>query len=48
VVLVDGDDLVQIFISFDSIVFTGDGARYSGARTIQALADGTVEDVEYQ
>src|SRR5437660_3157795 len=43
VLLVDGDDLIEIFVAFDSVVFTG-----GVARTIQALADGAVEDVEYQ
>src|SRR5690349_19608413 len=41
--LVDSNDLFKIFVAFDSIVFTGNLAG-----TIQALAQGAVQDVEDQ
>ena len=43
VLLVDGDDLVEVFVAFDRVVLAG-----GFAGTIQALADGAVEDVEHQ
>ena len=41
--LVDGDDLVELLAAFDGVVLAG-----GVAGAVQALADGAVEDVEHQ
>ena len=41
--LADGDDLFEIFAAFNTVVLSG-----CIARTIQALAHGSVEDIENQ